>query len=268
MNFTPHADIPIYNTLEKVEIYWNNFKSKNIFDDSSYLKKWEALAPFLKNVSLQNGAIVTLWHPFTNRFIFFSDERKIIDLPVENFMKEDGIEFSLSRFHPDYLNAALTMQQTGVEYIMSLPDTDVRQVILSMDALYKKGNNDYIHTLQQAMIVETDEKGFPLLFLSYIYDIAHLKKEKSANMVVTAPHDRRIWNYNFDKNALEKAKTLSMQENKILQLLSQGKQSREIASLFSISPNTIDTHRRNLLKKTNCIDTTALVTYCRLVGWI
>ncbi len=268
MALTPHAHIPIYNTLEKVDNYWNRFISKNDFINTSYLEKWKALYPFFKNVSHHNGSIVSLWHPLSHRFIYFFDERKILDIPIENYLKEDGIDFSLARFHPEYLNAGLTMQQRALEYIIPLAETDVRKVIFSLDSLYKKGNNEYIHILQQSMIAETDENGFPVLFLNYIYDITHLKKERSANLVVTSSNERLIWNYNFEKAELERSKSLSMQETKILNLLSQGKQSREIAEQFSISPNTIDTHRRNLLKKTNCLDTTALVSYCRLVGWI
>ena len=56
------------------------------------------------------------------------------------------------------------------------------------------------------------------------------------------------------------------QEKKILSLLAEGKSSKEIAEALFISPHTVDTHRRHLLKKTNCIDTTGIVMYARLVG--
>ena len=58
------------------------------------------------------------------------------------------------------------------------------------------------------------------------------------------------------------------QEKKILALLAEGKQSKEIADELFISSHTIDTHRRNLLKKTNCIDTTALITFAKMTGLI
>jgi DNA-binding CsgD family transcriptional regulator len=49
-------------------------------------------------------------------------------------------------------------------------------------------------------------------------------------------------------------------------LLAEGKSSKEIAKELGISSHTVDTHRRHLLEKTNCIDTTGMITYCKLVG--
>jgi len=63
-----------------------------------------------------------------------------------------------------------------------------------------------------------------------------------------------------------KVQPLSRQEKKILSLLAEGKSSKEIANELSVSPHTVDTHRRHLLEKTNCIDTTGMITYARLVG--
>jgi DNA-binding CsgD family transcriptional regulator len=42
--------------------------------------------------------------------------------------------------------------------------------------------------------------------------------------------------------------------------------SKEIAEILFISPHTAHTHRRNLLERTNCINTTGLVTYATLMG--
>ncbi len=69
-----------------------------------------------------------------------------------------------------------------------------------------------------------------------------------------------MWNFNFDKQCFELVQSLSAQEKKILSYLGQGKNSKEIAKELCLSSHTIDTHRRNLLKKTNCIDTSGLIT--------
>lgn len=61
---------------------------------------------------------------------------------------------------------------------------------------------------------------------------------------------------------------MSSQEKKLLSLLSQGKESKAIAAELNLSTHTVDTHRRNLLQKTNCVDTTALVTYARTAGFL
>jgi len=102
--------------------------------------------------------------------------------------------------------------------------------------------------------------------LSYIHDITYLKKERTANLIITAPNDVQWWNFDFDKNTLNPVPPLSKQEKVILNYLAAGKSSKEIAKQLFISSNTIDTHRRHLLQKTNCTDTTGMITYARLVG--
>ncbi len=46
--------------------------------------------------------------------------------------------------------------------------------------------------------------------------------------------------------------TITAREEEILRQLASGKTSKKIADILFISPNTVDTHRRNLLKKLGC----------------
>ncbi len=123
-----------------------------------------------------------------------------------------------------------------------------------------------MHFLQQTMCIETDDNGYPVLLLSYIHDITYFKKERTANFIITISDEVKWWNFNFNINTLEPVKPLSRQEKKILGYLANGKSTKEIARELFISPFTIDTHRKNLLNKTNCINTTGMITYAKLVG--
>jgi len=53
--------------------------------------------------------------------------------------------------------------------------------------------------------------------------------------------------------------TLSPRELEILELLAKGQTSKEIAEKLFISKTTVDTHRRNLLEKTECRSTSELL---------
>jgi two-component system, NarL family, response regulator NreC len=54
---------------------------------------------------------------------------------------------------------------------------------------------------------------------------------------------------------------LSKREQEILQHIVNGKTHHQIADLLHLSIRTIDTHRNNIIKKTNLHDTASLVTY-------
>jgi DNA-binding CsgD family transcriptional regulator len=55
---------------------------------------------------------------------------------------------------------------------------------------------------------------------------------------------------------------LSEKEMALVRKLARGLSSKQIAESLEITKNTVDTHRRNLLKKTGCKNTTELVVWC------
>lgn len=55
---------------------------------------------------------------------------------------------------------------------------------------------------------------------------------------------------------------LTLRELEVLRLLTAGMTSNEIATHLSRSKYTIDTHRRNMLKKSKMRNTAELVNYC------
>ena len=57
------------------------------------------------------------------------------------------------------------------------------------------------------------------------------------------------------------ANSLTNRETEVLKLISQEHSSLEIASILNISQSTVDTYRKNLLKKTNVKNSVGLVMY-------
>lgn len=62
---------------------------------------------------------------------------------------------------------------------------------------------------------------------------------------------------NFSQKLL--ADGVSHRERDIIRLLALNNSSKEIALKLGISPNTVDTHRRNILKKLNISSTGELI---------
>jgi DNA-binding CsgD family transcriptional regulator len=254
----------IYDDINKVQRYSNKFESVE-GNGIPNKEEWKALIPFLEQVSAHSYVKVLVWNVFTNRIVYAVDKKNVAGYNASLYLAKNGINFSMSNMHPHFITAILTMQKKALEYVFSnKPGFD--KIVTHFDALYKKNNGEYMHFLQQTVCIETDDNGYPLLLLSYIHDITYLKKESTANLIVIAPDEVKWWNFNFDANTLEPVKPLSRQEKKILAYLANGRSSKEIARELFISPFTIDTHRKNLLNKTNCVDTTGMITYAKLVG--
>ena len=74
----------------------------------------------------------------------------------------------------------------------------------------------------------------------------------------------RIFLYHYLERHLQETDILSPRELETLVLISQGASSKEIAAELFLSVNTVDNHRRNMLKKTGAVDTSALIYLCKL----
>lgn len=258
---TGHTDVrdkhfPYNNNLPKP-------KSK-----ADYRKKWLKKMDFLNSISAQTNAVILLHDTNANRFIYMSDPANTLgNYDPSDFTTETGMDFSFSNVHPEQRSAALLIHLKILSYGIEHLSTILNNAVANMTFLYKKKDGNYFQFLQKAMVVETDAAGYPLLYLRYGFDISHLVR-RSVGLIINAPDKTLIWTYNTNKKCLEEINLLSIQEKKILSLLAEGKSSKAIAGALFISSHTIDTHRRNLLKKTNCIDTTALITFAKMTGLI
>jgi DNA-binding CsgD family transcriptional regulator len=261
---TPYKNTLIYNTIEKVNAYWEAFKPKQHLN-KSYQERWLSHASLFDSISLQSRVCVTLWDAATNQFIYAADKTNVLGDSASHFTEPGGIDYTYLNMHEEHRQAQLMMQKQGIEYCIEHKEYMPDNITMNADYAYNK-NGKYIHILQQVIVVETTSDNHPLLYLSYVYDITHLKNQNSANLVITAPDETLMWEYDFDKKKLTSAKMLTKQERKILMLLGEAKHTKELAESLEISPNTVNNHRSNLLAKTNCLDTTAMVTYCKMVG--
>ena len=247
------------------ETDWNELKSRISFA-VNYEEHWRSLVPLFEQISHQNAVFIMIWNMLLNRIIYHVDERGVIGHPSFNYLAEDGVDFTMSNTHPKFIESAVKQQQCAIKYFTDYYKEIAGKMIVNLEGVSRKATGKYIHFLQQTVAIETDSRGNPFLFLSYVHDVTHIKKEGTINMVITMPQNLWWWNFNWEKKCLEQMKRLSNQERTILASLAEGKPSKEIAKELFISPLTVDTHRKNLLRKTNCIDTTGMVTYARLVG--
>ncbi len=62
--------------------------------------------------------------------------------------------------------------------------------------------------------------------------------------------------------------TLTPREEEILRLIAEEHTSAEIAGILKISVRTVETHRKNLLVKTNSNSVIGLLKYAIQQGWV
>lgn len=212
MAHLPHPHASNYNSIEKVEAYWNRFKPPST-SEVHYQEKWLAQSSFFETIALHTRVCVTLWDTLSNRFIFTADPTGVLGDNSSQLTKENGIDYTMSKCHPAQLEGILVAQQLGIQYCIDHKAFLPFKIILHLDCLYQR-NDEYIRMLQQATVVETDENNHPLLFLSYIHDITHIKKQDSLGYVISSPEGLFVWNYDFDKKQLLPVKPITQRKNR------------------------------------------------------
>ncbi len=110
------------------------------------------------------------------------------------------------------------------------------------------------------------EKNRHFLSLVFIEDVQHLMKadfywciHRNTKSSIPSSHFFR------SKGAKkEYSDIITKREKEVLQLISTGKNTKEIAEILHLSAATVETHRKNMLARSGAKDTTALIHLCRL----
>jgi DNA-binding CsgD family transcriptional regulator len=130
---------------------------------------------------------------------------------------------------------------------------------------HKKGRE--MRWYMNVIPLEFDAGHNPRLILLTIQNITHLiKGDDYWIRGVFGGNDKKIFVYHSNDDRTFEQEIISDREKEVLDYISQGLDTKQIAVLMNISPNTVDNHRRNMLARTGTRDTTALIQLCRMMG--
>ncbi|MGB7786041.1 MAG: LuxR C-terminal-related transcriptional regulator [Salinimicrobium sp.] len=133
--------------------------------------------------------------------------------------------------------------------------------------------------LYQAIPLSVLENGTPEHVFCIHTDVSHLKMASTSDVsFIHMDGGKSYYNVNistgkFDPSNCEETDNelvglLSEREKQIVMRLSRGLNAEQIAEELNLSPHTIKTHRRNVLKKSGCTNTAELVAKCLTNGII
>jgi len=112
--------------------------------------------------------------------------------------------------------------------------------------------------IQQTLVIHTD-----VTYLNIPFDnkVSFISSKRPSYYAVGAGTEFKLLENNC-------ANVLTSREKEIIRKLAEGKNFNEIAAVLYLSPHTINTHKRNILKKVGCKNTTELVARCIREGVI
>jgi len=112
------------------------------------------------------------------------------------------------------------------------------------------------------VFLEVDGEAKPVVSFDVLSEITAIKKGNTLTLTVPSEKDDPTIYYFPPGDVI----TFSNREIELLKLVDAGFTSKEIASQLSISNHTVDTHRRNMIRKAKVRNTSQLIAYVRDTG--
>lgn len=183
-------------------------------------------------------------------------------LPNEE-MLNGGMDYFWSRFHPDDINLWIKCLQDLMQFTMNnLSDEQRLRMSYTWNYRIRNAKGKYITIIQNTTPLQFDKAQKPIVGLAHytVLDCdAHMDICASAKFLNANNEYETLFYKNESSNHL--LNIISNRERDIIRLLITKNTSKEIASNLNISKHTVDTHRRNILKKLNLSSTFELTQY-------
>ena len=250
-------------TLEAVKKIWDSVYTNNTWKDFAI-----DLDIHKKLLSILQPGDYYYWilNSKTGSMEYVSPEaEKVLGYPMHLL----DLNFFFNLFHPDDRPYFLNFEMAIADFLNGLPNEKRTKYKIQYDFRFKKANGDYARILNQMIVLQYEEKESMIRTLGFQTDITHIKKEGKPKLsLIGLEGEPSYYDINVKKVFKPSREILTHKEKEVLCMLTQGKISKEIGLSLNISKTTVDSHRRNMLKKTNCKSTSELVNTAILSGWI
>ena len=176
-------------------------------------------------------------------------------------MTKGGMRYFWGKIHPDDIDLWLKALDNLMQFTMDEITVDERsRMNYIWNYRIKNSKGVYVNVIQNTTPLEFDSENKPIIGLAH-YTIlnTNIKMDVCASAKYLNKNNEYETKYfnNFSKKLLKDS--ISNRERDIVRLLVLDYSSREISEKLFISSNTVDTHRRNILKKLNLSSTGELV---------
>lgn len=237
---------------------------ENIYD--RVLKVWKDIAPFeitysvSQEINLQKQ-IINLFQPGNSyyfifnvnkgEFEFISDEIK----EVLGYAPNELTAFDfLNKIHPEDQPYFIIFEEKIRPFFQSLTLSQIPKYKVQYNFRIQNKKGDYQTILHQLIVIQYDDNKNLLHSLGIHSDISHLNlQQKPSLSFIGMEGEPSYFNISVDNFVLTPSKELfSHREKQIIKLVIAGNNSTEIANVLSLSIHTVNTHRKNILKKSKC----------------
>ena len=234
-------------------------KPKILKNANYYLKQYS----YFKDLADAMPCAVYMLDYSTQKYLFVSEScENVTGFTSKEAMDMGQMEWVKRLIYKD--DAKIFADKVFINFIESarqLPEDGIKNCRFSVNYRLNRKDGVLIKVLQQSVVLETNDVGYPVLILGIITDItAHKSDNKMMFSISRYSLKTGFKTISSDSFSVEDNK-LSKRETEIVKHIVYGHNTNKIADLLFISPLTVKAHRRHILEKTNCKNVAQLINY-------
>ena len=173
--------------------------------------------------------------------------RNVIGYSPQDFL-DGGMDFAFNVVHPADKPVLRQLHARIFQYFYSYAEDERKQLKFTFDLRVRKPQGIYVRILQQSVFLELTHTGAPLLDFSTVTDITPFKKDNRLTLAIyklSADYQHQLLHQEdfFHSNLL-----FTQRQLQILELVSKGLTSKEIAEALYLSIDTVKNHRKKILE--------------------
>ncbi len=207
-----------------------------------------------------NNTFIIITNAQTQSYEFISKNFKAVTGIAPETVMQKGVKDFLARMHPDDVEVWLELMMELMEFVVSnIALKNRKRIDVQYNFRFKTSDGSYINLLENQVILQIDEEGKPQVGMGHYTVFGNEEFNPIIGTVRVLNHQDKyetVFTKNFSKSKI--LSKLTTREQEIIELLLQKKTSKEVAEQLFVSSHTIDTHRRNIIKKLNLKSTQAL----------
>ena len=239
------------------DIYKSIFSSYDKPSIETHIKKFIDLDKYLP----YSSTFFCITNTQSLQFEYISKNYKACLGLDSKLLKVKGMRYFWSRIHPDDLQKWLKALNELMEFTLeNITEEDRHKANYIWNYRIKNADDVYVNLIQNTTPLVFDSQGKPIIGLAH-YTVLHSDIKMDISASAQLLNDQNEYDTVYFKNYGQKllGDGISNRERDVIRLLVLDFSSKEISEKLNISSHTVDTHRRNILKKLNISSTGELI---------
>ncbi|RYU97030.1 helix-turn-helix transcriptional regulator [Emticicia agri] len=247
-----------FNDFKKI---WN---SGGLNEDIDVVGELVKNNPLLHETLLMQGHAMAVMDITTMTYpLLLGDVEKVCGWSTE-FFYQTGVNGLLEKFLPEDLLGLGEISKQLSTYLPTLRVEQVKDFKAIYDYRIYREDGSTTRICQESTALKTNADGHIIYFMIYVSDITHFKREGKQHMHLMGGDTNLLAAIDNASGTIRPLTQLSKRELEIARLMGMGHTSEQIAEKLFITTNTVNTHRQNMLRKLELMDTTELMNFIKI----